>query len=155
VLKQVAEQNAHQVTIVSVEDIYTVALQEFDKIIIGASIRYGKHGKKIVDFINSHLVLLESKSNAFFSVNIVARKPGKNRPDTNPYMQKFLKRISWHPKQLAVFAGKLDYPKYNFFDRWLIRLIMLITNGPTDFTTVVEFTDWKEVEIFGQLISEM
>jgi len=155
VLKQVAEQNAHQVTIVSVEDIYSVDLQAFDKIIVGASIRYGKHSKKIVDFINSHLALLESKSNAFFSVNIVARKPGKNHPDTNPYMQKFLKQIAWRPKQLVVFAGKLDYPKYGFFDRWMIRFIMLITNGPTDPTTVVEFTDWKEVEIFGQLISEM
>lgn len=155
VLKQVAERNAHQVMIVSVEDVYSVALKAFDKIVIGASIRYGKHGKKIVDFINIHLVLLESKSNAFFSVNIVARKPGKNRPDTNPYMQKFLKRTAWRPQQLAVFAGKLDYPKYNFFDRWVIRFIMLITNGPTDPTAVVEFTEWKEVEIFGQLISDM
>ncbi|MDB4409919.1 menaquinone-dependent protoporphyrinogen IX dehydrogenase, partial [Gammaproteobacteria bacterium] len=59
------------------------------------------------------------------------------------------------PKQLAVFAGKLDYKKYGFLDRQLIRLIMCITKGPTDPETVIEFTDWKQVETFGQLVSNM
>jgi len=155
VLKQVVERNAHKVALVSVEDFHNLDLQSFDKIVIGASVRYGKHSKQIVNFINSNLQLLDSKSNAFFSVNIVARKPEKHHPDTNPYMRKFLQQSSWLPKQLAVFAGKLDYPKYCFFDRLMIRLIMLITKGPTNPTAVVEFTDWKEVETFGKLISEI
>ena len=49
-----------------------------------------------------------------------------------PYIKKFLKRTSWKPKVLGVFAGKIDYPKYNFFDKQMIRLIMWITKGPTD-----------------------
>jgi menaquinone-dependent protoporphyrinogen oxidase len=155
VLKQVIERNTHKVTLVSVEDFHNLDLQSFDKIVIGASVRYGKHSKQIVNFINRNLPLLDSKPNAFFSVNIVARKPEKHHPDTNPYMRKFLQRSPWLPKQLAVFAGKLDYPKYRFFDRLMIRLIMLITKGPTDPATVVEFTDWKEVEAFGQLVSVM
>lgn len=154
-LKQVIEQNAHHVTLVSIGDFPQEDLQAFDKIIVGASIRYGKHSTLVLDFINSNVPLLDSKSNAFFSVNIVARKAEKNLPETNPYMRKFLRQISWRPKELAVFAGKLDYPKYNFIDRLMIRFIMLITNGPTDPATVVEFTDWQEVEAFGQLISEM
>jgi menaquinone-dependent protoporphyrinogen oxidase len=111
--------------------------------VIGASIRYGKHSRSIVDFIKGNRQLLDSKASAFFSVNIVARKPGKNTPETNPYLRKFLARTSWRPDQLAVIAGKLDYPRYGFFDRWMIRLIMLLTGGPTDPTTVVEFTDWQ------------
>ncbi|MDO8788568.1 MAG: menaquinone-dependent protoporphyrinogen IX dehydrogenase [Sulfuritalea sp.] len=154
-LRQVIEKNAHQVSVVSVKEVAQTDLRAFDKIVVGASIRYGKHSKLVFDFIRSNLQLLDSKSNAFFSVNIVARKPEKNRPDTNPYMRKFLKRIAWRPKQLAVFAGKLDYPRYSSFDRFMIRFIMLMTKGPTDPTTVVEFTDWQQVEAFGQLISEM
>jgi len=154
-LKQVIEQNVHQVTVVSVKEVQQTDLRAFDKIVVGASIRYGKHSKLIFDFISSNLQLLDSKSNAFFSVNIVARKPEKNRPGTNPYMLKFLKRIAWHPKELAVFAGKLDYPKYSFFDRFMIRFIMLMTKGPTDPAAVVEFTDWQQVDAFGQLVSEM
>ena len=154
-LKQVIEKDAHQVTVVSVADVQQTDLRAFDKIVVGASIRYGKHSKLIFEFIRSNLQLLDGKPNAFFSVNIVARKPEKNRPATNPYMRKFLKRIAWRPKQLEVFAGKLDYPRYSFFDRFMIRFIMLMTKGPTDPSTVVEFTDWQQVEAFGQLVSEM
>jgi menaquinone-dependent protoporphyrinogen oxidase len=37
----------------------------------------------------------------------------------------------------------------------MIRLIMLMTKGPTDPATVIEFTDWTKVEAFGRVISEM
>lgn len=154
-LKQAIEQFAQHVTLVSVEHCAQVDLQAFDKIVIGASIRYGKHSKSIVDFIHNNLHLLETKPSAFFSVNIVARKPEKNLPETNPYMRKFLRTISWKPRKLAVFAGKLDYPKYRRIDRMMIRLIMLMTGGPTDPTTVVEFTDWQEVEAFARAVSQM
>jgi len=90
----------------------------------------------------------------FFSVNLVARKLDKNRPETNPYLKSFLRQISWKPKELAVFAGKIDYPSYNSFDRTVIRLIMWMTNGPTDPSTVNEFTDWHQVELFGQALSK-
>jgi menaquinone-dependent protoporphyrinogen oxidase len=154
-LQDVIEQNAHHVTLSAIEDVRQVDLQAFDKIVIGASIRYGKHSKLIRNFINNNVQLLDSKPNAFFSVSIVARKPNKNSPDTNPYLRTFLKQTVWRPKNLAVFAGKLDYPSYRFFDRLMIRLIMLITKGPTDPATVIEFTDWQAVTVFGQLVSQM
>ncbi|HCE08967.1 MAG TPA: menaquinone-dependent protoporphyrinogen IX dehydrogenase [Oxalobacteraceae bacterium] len=152
-LQQVIEQQAHQVTLAPVKDSRDIDLDSFDKIVIGASIRYGKHNPLVVDFVNRNAQVLECKSNAFFSVNIVARKPEKNRPDTNPYMQEFLRQISWHPKELAVFAGKLDYPRYGFLDRLMIRFIMLLTKGPTDPKLVVDFTDWRQVEAFGQSVT--
>ncbi len=154
-LQEVIEQQGHQVTLVSINDESRIDLRTFDKIVIGASIRYGRHSPLITSFISRNQLLLDSKPNAFFSVNIVARKPEKNQPDTNPYLRKFLKQIAWKPRELAVFAGKLDYPKYSFFDRLMIRLIMFITKGPTDPKVVIEFTDWQQVESFGRLIAAM
>jgi len=154
-LQERVERDGHQATLVSIADAPGPDLHAFDKIVIGASIRYGKHSKAVVDFINGNRSLLEAKPNAFFSVNIVARKPEKSDPETNPYLRKFLRQIAWRPGKLAVFAGKLDYPRYGSFDRFMIRLIMRMTKGPTDPTTVVEFTDWKKVEAFGRVISEM
>ena len=63
----------------------------FNKIVIGASIRYGKHQPLVTNFIKRNQAVLEAHPNAFFSVNVVARKPEKNTPETNPYLQKFLK----------------------------------------------------------------
>lgn len=154
-LCQVIEQQDHRVTLISIDDEPGVDLEQFDKIILGASIRYGKHHKQVYDFIKRNEQLLDSRPNAFFSVNVVARKPEKNQPETNPYLKKFLKQISWQPKELAVFAGKIDYKKYRFLDRQMIRLIMWMTKGPTDPETVIEFTNWKQVETFGRLISNM
>jgi menaquinone-dependent protoporphyrinogen oxidase len=151
----VVEQLGHQITLISIDDESNVDLESFDKIILGASIRYGKHHKKVYEFINRNEQLMNSKPNAFFSVNVVARKPEKSQPETNPYLRKFLKQITWQPKELAVFAGKIDYKKYRYMDRQIIRLIMWMTRGPTDPETVVEFTDWKQVETFGVLVSNM
>ena len=154
-LAEAVENSDDEVTVVSIDDVQTIDLTSFDKIVIGASIRYGKHDKKVYDFIADNQSLLDGKPNAFFSVNLVARKPEKRQADTNPYLKKFLKQISWHPKHLAVFAGKVDYPRYDFWDRTIIRMIMWITKGPTDPTATIEFTDWKQVESFGRVINEM
>ncbi len=154
-LKQVIERNDNRVTLQSMDDESIVDMKPFDKIVLGASIRYGKHSKQVYEYIKINEQILDSKPNAFFSVNVVARKPGKDRPDGNPYLKKFLKQISWQPKELAVFAGKLDYPRYRFWDKQIIRLIMWMTKGPTDPETVIDFTDWEQVESFGQLVSDM
>jgi menaquinone-dependent protoporphyrinogen oxidase len=83
-------------------------------------------------------------------VNVVARKPEKNTPETNPYMQKFLLKTSWVPRKLAVFEGKIDYPKYNFIDKQMIRFIMWLTKGPTNIKNTYEFTDWNKVDSFAK-----
>ena len=154
-LQIIIEQDGHHVTLIPIEDASEVELNKFNKIVIGASIRYGKHSKMIYEFISNNQKILDEKPNAFFSVNVVARKPDKNRPETNPYLKKFLSQISWKPKELAVFAGKIDYQKYTIFDRLMIRMIMWITKGPTDPKANIEFTDWNQVNNFGQLISKM
>ena len=134
----------------SLEDAKKVDLSNFEKIIIGASIRYGKHSKELYKFINLNKIILDKKKCAFFSVNVVARKPEKNTADTNPYINKFLKISKWQPNKIGVFAGKVDYPSYNLFDKYIIKFIMFITNGPTDTSQSYEFTDWSKVDDFSR-----
>ena len=128
----------------------SINIKDYDTVVIGASIRYGKYRDEIFEFIKENEELLNSKDNAFFSVNVVARKENKNKPETNPYLIKFLNKISWQPKILDVFAGKIDYPKYKFLDKYAIKFIMWITKGPTDTSKVYEFTDWNRVKSFAE-----
>ena len=123
-------------------------IDQYETIVIGASIRYGKYRKEVFKFIDNNIKQIENKDNAFFSVNVVARKEEKSSPETNPYVIKFLNNINWVPKKIGVFAGKIDYPSYKFFDKYAIKFIMWITNGPTDTSKTFEFTDWKKVEEF-------
>tara|TARA_B100000530_G_scaffold172354_1_gene108826 strand:- start:12 stop:539 length:528 start_codon:yes stop_codon:yes gene_type:complete len=137
------------IKIVSIKNIRFENLNEYKNIILGASIRYGKHCKKVYSFVSENKSLLDKKNTAFFSVNVVARKPDKNTAETNPYIKKFLSQTKWTPKKQAVFAGKVDYPNYRIFDKYIIRFIMFITKGPTDITQSYEFTDWSKIKQFS------
>ncbi len=141
-----------KIDVFSIDEIDQTELKFYDKIIVGASIRYGKHSPKLFKFIEENIDVLKAKFAAYFTVNVVARKEGKNTPDTNPYMKKFLQLSTWQPNLLGVFAGKIDYPSYKFTDKHMIRLIMYITKGPTDTSGSFEFTNWKSVEDFSDQI---
>lgn len=154
-LQAVIEKGGDTVEIVDLVDGPSLEGREFDKVVIGASIRYGKHQPAVYEFIRKNQAVLEAHPNALFSVNVVARKPEKNTPETNPYLQKFLKQIDWQPQNLAVFAGRIDYPSLGAFDRTMIRFIMWMTKGPTDPTATVEFTDWEKVNEFGRKVDAL
>ena len=147
-LKEVLEQNNQKIELFSIDE-FNEDVSQYDRVIIGASIRYGIHNKSITEFINTQKNQLDSIRTAFFSVNLVARKPEKSAPDTNPYVIKFFKTIDWDPNMVEVFAGKLDYKKYPFFDRIMIQFIMWMTKGPTNSDAEIEYTDWDKVKAFG------
>ncbi len=140
------------VDLVSLEQVAQLELEAYQQIVVGASIRYGKFRPELFTFIEQNKAQLNNKKSSFFSVNVVARKPNKNTPQTNPYMKLFLQQSSWKPDSLAVFAGKIDYQKYTWFDRTMIRFIMWMTKGPTDVSGCYEFTDWNKVEQFAQTL---
>ena len=146
--------NKGELHLTSIENVSKTNVQFYDYIIIGASIRYGKHNRKVFDFIEKNLNIIEKKKNAFFSVNVVARKNEKNTPETNPYIKKFLSKTRWKPKKLGVFAGKVDYPNYSFLNKQIIRFIMFITKGPIDTSKSFEFTNWDNVKKFAQEIDK-
>lgn len=153
-LSEQLEQEGKKMVLYDVDE-FDGKLENFDKIIIGSSIRYGVHHKSLIEFINVNKHKLDLRKTAFFSVNLVARKPEKNQANTNPYVIKFFKEITWRPTIVEVFAGKLDYKKYPFFDRIMIQFIMWITKGPTDKNTKIEYTDWDRVKAFGQKVNSL
>jgi menaquinone-dependent protoporphyrinogen oxidase len=150
-LRLCLERDGHAVTLASLSDRPFPGASAFDKVVVGASIRYGKHRPEVYDFIRLNRRSLDDRPSAFFSVNVVARKPGKDSPDANPYMKGFIRKTSWRPVLLAVFAGKIDYRRYAFFERQIIRLIMWLTDGPTNPHDCV--ANWASVDAFGHRVS--
>ena len=141
--------------LISLDEALNFNLEKCEKIIIGASIRYGRHNKKVLDFIIKNKNILDLKKTAFFSVNVVARKEEKSTPETNPYVLSFLKKTNWKPNKLSVFAGKVDYPNYSFINKIVIRFIMMITKGPTDINNSYEFTNWENVRKFAKEVEKL
>lgn len=129
------------------------SLADYDTVVLGASIRYGKHRPNVVDFVTAHRSVLQHKHTAFFSVNLVARKPEKNTAQTNSYVQKFLAQVQWQPTLADVFAGQLDYARYGIFDKIMIKFIMWVTKGPIKSDKPIEFTDWQRVKAFSDQVA--
>jgi menaquinone-dependent protoporphyrinogen oxidase len=127
----------------------------YDAIVIGASIRHGKHNPAVLEFIWAHQALLAGKPSALFSVNLVARKAGKSTPQTNPYLKRLLAQAPWTPKLTRVFAGELDYSRYGPIDKHMMRLVMWINKGPTDLSAKVQFTNWDEVDRFAGQVAQL
>ena len=143
-----------EITISSLEESDKFNLSDFSEIVLGASVRYGYHRKNVYEFINTNKETLEKKKTAFFSLNLTARKPEKNTPETNPYIIKFLKKVQWEPTIKGVFAGRLDYPSLDCANKLAILFIMVITNGPKDISQVYELTDFKKVDELIESVSK-
>lgn len=128
---------------------------DFDTVVIGASVRYGKHSPVVGKFLQDHAAALAQRKTAFFSVNLVARKSDKDTAQTNPYLIKFLEETGFKFDLVDVFAGKLDYSLYSFLDKLLVKMIMKMTHGPTSTKVPIEYTDWVRVKAFGQAILDL
>lgn len=128
---------------------------QYERVVIGASIRYGHYHPALERFVKKHLRRLNSLPSAFYSVNLVARKPEKSSPQTNSYTRKFLLASPWQPDECAVFAGALRYPHYRWYDRLMIQLIMKMTGGETNPTKEVVYTDWQQVASFAREIAHL
>ncbi len=122
----------------------------YDVVVMGAPVIYGTYDKSVFRFIADNQARLESKPGSFFNVSVVARNAEKATVEGNRYMQKFLELSPWRPKDLKVIAGKVDYPSWPWYDTLMIQMIMKMTKGPTDPTSVIDYTDWDDVRAYGE-----
>lgn len=127
-----------------------VTWEKYDLVILGCPIRYGRYPKAFMQFVSAHHSKLCSVPHSFFNVSGIARSAASALPGGNRYMLHFLKISPWKPKDVQCFAGNIDYPHYNYVDKQLIRLIMLISGGPTDTRETTDFTNWESVKTYAR-----
>ena len=124
-------------------------------IVLVAAVRYGKHLPEADRFLTAYGSLASPPPLALASVNLTARKPDKTTAAGNAYLRKTIARHRLAPALAAAFAGRLDYRRYSWRDRQIIRFIMLLTGGPTDPDTRIEYTSWDAVDDFADRIAAL
>lgn len=133
----------------------TKELKAAPLIVIVAAVRYGRHLRAAECLLADYKKSMSSAPLVFVSVNLTARKPGRNVVETNQYLRRSLLRHGVTPSFATAVAGRLDYPRYRWLDRQIIRLIMKLTGGPTDLTRCTEFTDWDAVDAIAYRVAEL
>lgn len=136
-------------------DANRVAVDPSAFVVVIAAVRYGYHLPEALRFLKAFRALKTPPPLVFLSVNLTARKPGKQTPEGNAYLRKVLLKHGLKPVLARAIAGRLDYPRYTRFDRFMIRLIMRMTGGPTDPKAIVEFTDWDQVDALADQIAQL
>ena len=124
-------------------------LAETALVVLIAAVRYGRHLPEAERFLAIYRSLTAPPPLAFASVNLTARKQSKTSATGNPYLRKLIARDRLTPALAVAFAGRLDYRRYSWRDRQIIRFIMLLTGGPTDPDTCIEYTSWPAVDEFA------
>ena len=124
-------------------------------VVLVMAVRYGRHLPVADRFFATHRALLARARLVLISVSLTARKPGKDSVEGNRYLQKSIARHGLKPDLAAAVAGRLDYQRYGWLDRQIIRLIMKMTGGPTDPQSSVEFTQWAVVDKLASRIADL
>jgi menaquinone-dependent protoporphyrinogen oxidase len=122
-------------------------------IVLVAAVRYGKHLPEADRFLSAYRSLASPPPLALASVNLTARKPAKTTATGNAYLRKVIARHRLAPALAVAIAGRLDYRRYGWRDRQIIRFIMWMTGGPTDPETNIEYTSWPAVDEFAGRIA--
>jgi menaquinone-dependent protoporphyrinogen oxidase len=125
-------------------------VERCDGVIVGAAIRYGHYAPYLEGVVRDHREAIEARPNAFFSVCLTAGGPGARPKAARRYVDDLMANTGWRPGATAIFAGALQYRRYNPFTRAIIRLIMTITGGDTDTSRNYEYTDWQAVDRFAE-----
>jgi menaquinone-dependent protoporphyrinogen oxidase len=124
-------------------------------VVLVAAVRYGRPLPEAEQFLARYRTLREPPRLVLLSVNLSARKPGRDTAEGNAYLRKSIVRHRLAPVLALAIAGRLDYSRYGWLDRQVIRFIMKLTGGPTDPTTCIEYTPWDVVDKVARQIAAL
>lgn len=135
--------------VVSVDGPRSVAIGDFDGVIVGSPIFYGRHLRSVERFVRQHRDALNAVTSAFYSVSGSAASRDEAEPTAaRKCVNGFLSRTGWQPSHTDIVGGAMSYTKYNPLLRWVMKRISQKRGGPTDTSRDHEVTDWLQVRQF-------
>lgn len=130
-------------------------LGPYQAIFVGSPVRVGGYLRSILRFIEEQRAALERVPSAFFSVSLAVAHHDRGRPtrdgraETMRAVEKLTLATGWTPRRIELIAGALQYSKYNFLIRFLMKRISAHAGGDTDTSRDYEYTDWPAVDRFA------
>ncbi|MFC7070145.1 flavodoxin domain-containing protein [Halobaculum lipolyticum] len=145
----VLEARGHTVDVVDLAE-ETPDVDPYDAVVVGSSIHYGRHGKRVRRFVRGRREALAAMPTAFFQLSLASADTSNDGvAEAAGYVEAFLDATDWHPDRIAQFGGALRYSQYGFLKRLLMRQIVRDSLPEADPSGDTEYTDWDEVEAFA------
>jgi len=147
-------EDGHAVRIENIDALQPLHLDEFDGVIVGASVHVGKHHRNAREFVEHYINDLNAMPSAFFSVSL--SEAGQDEAEhhaAEQMIKDFLDQTGWEPFMNASIAGAVHFDEYGFIKRAIMRRI-LRQHGEEDVTHDHEYTDWGVVKDFAKHFSQ-
>lgn len=100
---------------------------EYDAVIVGASVHMGKHEGVVTDFVRANKAALERLPSALFSVSLAVVGDAER---AESYVEKFEEETGWRPAHVGLFGGALLYSEYGFLKRHMMKRIVSGQGSP-------------------------
>jgi menaquinone-dependent protoporphyrinogen oxidase len=129
----------------------TVVPEDYDGVIVAASLHAGGFQKPVVRWARTHAAQLNRMPTAFLAVclAILEQRP-ETRRELDAIIGRFQSSTGWRPDLVKPVAGALLYTRYNWLKRWIMRRIVAKAGGDTDTTRDFEYTNWGELRTFAR-----
>jgi menaquinone-dependent protoporphyrinogen oxidase len=155
-IQQTLEQDGFLVAIANAKTERIPALDQFQGVIIGASIIARGHQPSVAEFIRTHVAQLNAMPCAFFSVSASAgsaREAG--RAAARRVRDQFLAEVGLQPALRESVAGAIAYTRYNPLLRWYMKRASKMNGGSIDTSRDHEYTDWNQVRNFAMSFGDL
>ena len=141
----------HKATTVNVAEMDSeLDVDEFDAVLIGASVHYGRQQKSVRRWVKTNRDVLVRKPNGFFQVSGASgAKNEEGLAEATGYLDKFIDATNWQPDRIALFGGALRFSEYGFLKRALLKFIVRNQEFEMDESGDAELTDWESVVSFA------
>ncbi|SIR87247.1 menaquinone-dependent protoporphyrinogen oxidase [Haladaptatus litoreus] len=141
----------HETTTVNVKEIDPgLDIDDFDAVLVGASIHMGRQQKAVRKFVNANQAVLARKPNGFFQVSgSSGEETEEGAAEAARYVDEFIEATNWHPDRIGLFGGALRFSEYGFLMRALVKFVARVESSEENPLADVEYTDWEEVEAFA------
>jgi menaquinone-dependent protoporphyrinogen oxidase len=115
-------------------------LSAYRAVVVGSAIRMGGWLSEATNFVKKNREVLSGLPVAYFSVGMVLQEdtPEKRR-EAEDYLAPV--RQILEPKSLGLFAGKMDYSKLSWLDRFIITKMAKTPEG--------DFRNWEAIRAWA------
>ena len=122
-------------------------LASHDAAIVIGGIHFGRYLRQLEKFVARNVTALSKIPTAFVSISGSAITE-EGRPLAAECIQKMVVRTGWDPDVRGNFGGAVNYTRYGFVVRLLMKRISRQHGRSTDVTRDHDYTDWAAVDAF-------
>lgn len=137
--------NGHEVSVVKVtHEGQTPAFEDYDKVILAASVHERRHPKSFEVLLASQKEMLANKSTLLLSVSLKAAFED-GLEEAQDYVDEMKLRTGFEPDKEALVAGAVRSSSYDYFQSQVVTHVLLGEHGHDSGGREQEFTDWERL----------